>query len=460
MTCATIACLVVGWSSHKIAKRLTSGGATLSPVNRLALVHSVPQEYFTMTSSSLASHSDALSARAYAWMLTLTVVAGLELGLLLLDISPILPLVRQRYAVDYVAAGWAISVTLICHTLAVTFAGFIAGRTGPRPLLLTGLALGLISSVMRALAPTFLALLASRAVTGMGTGCIVVGGVTAITVLSPPRRRVRDQGYFGAAQQLGIMLTLLTAPVGVRQFGMAGYWEIFAGELAVVLLVFALTYPRRHPQAQHTTSSGAWLVAIARDGYGWLLSLTNMAGYGAFVGVTGWTASFLILRYHTSPAQTAVLSSGAALFAFIGRLAASPLLRVMNEHWLMGGFTALTALSLGAIPFAPNEQIASLLLLVFALGSSVPFGVVFGSIASRPAPAGVSRRIMMVMLNSNIAALALPLVIGYTVSLTNDFSVGFCLTAALVGLVALVILRSSLGQAPSVVTEAPAATTP
>lgn len=415
-----------------------------------------------MTSSSLAPHSDSqpgtassayeLSARAYAWMLTLTVIAGLELGLLLLDISPILPLVRQRFSVGYVAAGWAISVTLICHTVAVTLAGFIAGHTGPRPILLSGLSLVLVSAVMRALAPDFVTLLASRAVTGLGTGCLVVGGVTAITLLSPPNRRVRDQGYFGAAQQLGIMATLLTAPVGVHRFGISGYWEIFAGELAVVLLVFVLSYPRRYPQTQSVESSRGWLLAMASDRYGWLLSLTNMAGYGAFVGVTGWTASFLILRYHTSPSETALLSSGAALFAFIGRLAASPLLRVMDKHWIMSGFTALTAVSLAATPFAPNQQIAALLLLVFALGSSVPFGVVFGSIADRPAPAGVARRITMVMLNSNMAALTLPLVIGYTISFTNDYILGFCLTAALVAVVALVVLRSSLGQAPTVMT--------
>ncbi len=422
-----------------------------------------------MTSSSFAHHAEsqssaapaiqALNGRAYTVMLTITIIAGLEMGLLILDISPILPLVRQRFGVGYVEAGWAISAAIICHTLAVALAGFIAGRTGPRPLLLTGLALCLISTIMRALAPTFPVFVASRAVTGLGTGCIVIGGITAITLLSPVKRHVRDQGYFGAAQQLGIMLTLLIAPVGVARFGIPIFWGMFAGELALVLAACVLFYPRAHPQAQSPEPARAQPLAMARDRYGWLLSLTNMAGYGAFVGVTGWTSSFLITRYHTSPAQTALLASGAALFAFFGRLAASPLLRVMSQRWLMGGFTTITAISLAATPFAPNQQIAALLLLVFSLSSSVPFGVVFGSIANHPAPAGISRRIMLVAINSNAVALLLPLLIGYTVSLTNEFSLGFWLIAALVGLVAIVLLRSRMLQTPSATAGTPAAKT-
>ena len=405
--------------------------------------------------SSMAPATQPLSPRAYAVMLTLTIIAGLELGLLLLDISPILPLVRQRFGVGYVEAGWAISVTIICHTIAVALAGFIAGRTGPRPLLLIGLALALLSTIMRALAPNFPLFLASRAVTGLGTGCFVIGGVTAITLLSPPNRRVRDQGYFGAAQQLGIMLTLLMAPVGVGRFGIPLFWSLFTVELALVLVAYVLFYPRAHSQAPSDASADARPLAMARDKYGWLLSLTNMAGYGAFVGVTGWMASFLVARYHTSPGQTAFLTASATFFAFIGRLAASPLLRVMQARWLMGGFTAMTAISLAATPFAANPQIAALLLLVFSLSSSVPFGMVFGSVANRPAPAGVSRRILLVMLNSNIMALLLPLLIGYTVSLTSSFSVGFWLIAACVGLVALIILRSRLLQAPGAAPDAP-----
>lgn len=407
-----------------------------------------------MASSSLAPRSDSqagvtstapvLSARAYIWMLALTIIAGLEMGLLLLDISPILPLVRQRYEVSYIAAGWAISVTLVFHTLANVVAGLIAGRIGPRALLITSMAILSISSVMRALAPSFLALILSRAVTGIGTGFAVIGSITAITLLSPPYRRVRDQGYFGAAQQLGIMLTALTVPLGVQKFGIPLYWGLLASQLALVLLACVFWYPRLRPQV--ASAPRVRPLTVVHDRYGWLLALTNMAGYSVFVGVTAWAASFLVERYHTSPNQTALLASFAAFFSVVGRLAASPLLRVINVHWFVGGCIVFTAASLAAVPFAPNEQTATLLLLVFALTSSAPFGAIFGSIADRRAPAGVAARIMLVTINSNIVALTLPVLIGYIAALTNDFSVGFWFVAALTGLVAVVVLRSSLGR--------------
>lgn len=409
-----------------------------------------------MASSSLAplpdsqaneiSTASALSARAYAWMLVLTIIAALDMGLLLLDISPILPLIRQQYGVSYVAAGWAISVTIISHTVTTALAGFLASRVGPRALLVSGMTFLSISAVMRALASNFSVLIVSRAVTGVGTGCTIIGGLTAITLFSPPNRRVRDQGYFGGAQQLGIMLTSLTTPIGVHTFGIPLYWGLLATELMLLLVMYVLYYPRF--RSQISSAPRTHPLTLVRDRYGWLLALANMAGYSVFVGVTAWMASFLVERYHTSPSQTALLTSVALLFAVVGRVAASPLLHVMNVRWLIGGFVALTGASLAATPFAPNQQIAALLLLLFALGSSVPFGAIFGTIADRRPPAGVAQRIMLITISSNVAALLLPLLIGYTVALTNNFSVGFWFIATLIGVVAYVVLRSSLGRDP------------
>ncbi len=420
-----------------------------------------------MASSSLVPRSDSqagmastaavLSRRVYVWMLVLTIITGLEMGLLFLDISPILPLVRQRYGVSYVAAGWAISATIVFHTLSVAFSGLIAGRVGPRVLLISGTAFLAVSSIMRALAPSFLALIISRAVTGAGTGCIVIGGITAITLLSPHHRRVRDQGYFGGAQQLGIMLASLAVPIGVQTFGIPMFWGLLTSQLVLVLIACVVWYPRFHPQP--VSAQRARPLTALRDGYGWLLAIANMAGYSVFVGVTAWAASFLVERYHTSPSQTALLLSIATFFSVVGRVAASPLLRVIHVHWLVGGFVAFTSLSIAAVPFAPNQQIATLLLLTFALGSSVPFGAIFGSIATRRAPAGIAARIMLITINSNIVALTLPVLIGYIAALTHNFNAGFWFVAAFTGLAAVIVLRSSLGRDPAVPGKAQASVT-
>ncbi len=388
-----------------------------------------------------AASDSALSPRAYRWMLALTVFAGVEMGLLLLDISPILPLVRRQYAVSYVAAGWAISATLVSHTLTVALAGSIVGRIAPRVMMLTGLVLLTVSSVARALASNFVALIASRALTGIGTGSIIIAGVTAITLLSPPHRRVRDQGYFGAAQQLGIMLTLLVVPVTVPQLGNRVYWGLLAIELLLVLTICML----RFPSDRRASEPPRLRLGLLRDRYGWLLSLSNMCGYGVFVGVTAWMASYFVERFHTSPQQTALLTAFATLFACIGRLGASPLLRIMSAHWLIGAFVALTAVCLVAVPFAPTRELAAAVFLGFALGSNVPFGAVFGSIADHLPPSGLSPRIMLITINSNLVALFLPVTIGFAVSLTGGFSTSFWLVGGLVGVVAVMLLCSPVG---------------
>lgn len=399
------------------------------------------------TSSAERSLSPSLVARRrYRWMLALTAIGGLELGLLMLDISPVLPLVRQQFGVGYVDAGWAISATIIAHTCTIGVASMIVGRIGPRALLLGGTSLLAVSAIVRGLAPTFGVLIISRIITGLGTGSIGMAGLTSITLLSPAAYQVRDQGLFGATQQLGIMLALLTGPVVVPALGPMTYWGGFAAILVLMLVVFAISFPHISAATLRPSVPAAPRTVLF-DGYGWLLSLANMAGYGIFVGVTSWMATFLIERYHTPASMTAALAGGATLFAFVGRLATGTLARWLGVRRLIIGSVLAAGSSIGLAPLAPNPLVAGLLLLIFCCSSSVPFGAVFGSAPDRPAPGGVAQRFMLITVCSNCMALALPPVVGLTVHVTGGFLVGFWMIAGFAGAVALVLSRSTLGRA-------------
>jgi nitrate/nitrite transporter NarK len=398
------------------------------------------------TSSAERSSIPSVEARRrYRWMLVLSALGGLEIGLLLLDISPVLLLVRQRFGVSYVDAGWAVSATIIAHTCTLAVASMIVGRVGSRRLLLTGTSLLAVSAVVRGLAPTFAVLIISRVITGLGTGAVGIAGLTAISLLSPAEHQIRDQGLFGAIQQFGVMLTLLIAPLIVPTLGPLAFWGGLAAILVLLLVLGAIYFPRIPSEALRPAEPVKARVVLF-DKYGWLLTLTNMAGYGVFVGVTSWMATFLVERYHTPASTTALLAGGVTFFAFVGRMAAGALARLLGVRHMIIGFILATGGSIALAPLAPTVWGSAILLMIFSCSSSAPFGAVFGSAPDRPAPGGLAQRFMLIMVCSNLMALTLPPLIGYTVHVTGGFFVGFWLITGFTGAVALVLWRSMLGR--------------
>jgi nitrate/nitrite transporter NarK len=387
----------------------------------------------------------------HRWVMVIAILGGLQIGLLLLDISPVLPVIRHEFGVDHVAAGWAISATIISHTCSLAVAGMVEDRLGPRPLFIAGFSFMLGSVVLRAVAPTFWLLVLSRVITGFGTACIGIGSISAITLYSSAVTRIRDQGIFGGMQQFGIMVVQLTAPVSVVALGRQTYWLVLAAGIAITLILCLVYFPRGKPGTMFEATGH--MREVVTDRYGWILSIANMAGYGAFVGVTAWSASFLIERYGVTGAQTGWLTAGALAFGVLGRMTCGTIVGWMGTQRLIRSFVSLTALAIFLMPLAPVAGIAALFLLVFAWSSSVPFGAIFGSVPLRPAPGGMGRRIMLITISGNVLGLTLPPLIGYSIHVTGSFTPGFWLAGIFIGAAALVLMRTSLDAQPGTVIE-------
>lgn len=139
------------------------------------------------------------------------VTAGLLLGLALgaleaTIVATAMPTVIARLG-GLEHYSWVFSAYLLTSTASVPVWGRLSDLKGRRKLYLIGVALFLLGSVLAGAAQTMGQLVASRAVQGLGAGCIVPLAMTIIGEIYTLRERARMQGVFsgmwGVASILG-----------------------------------------------------------------------------------------------------------------------------------------------------------------------------------------------------------------------------------------------------------------
>jgi MFS family permease len=137
---------------------------------------------------------------AHALLLLLLVLSGLDQTLL----SAALPtIVRELGGAD--RASWVFTAFLVSSTVAIPVYGKLADRCGVRPLLLAASALFIAGEAACGAAPTMDALIAARAMQGLGGGGLMTLTLLAVSALSTLEERSVRLARIGAAYGLATM---------------------------------------------------------------------------------------------------------------------------------------------------------------------------------------------------------------------------------------------------------------
>jgi EmrB/QacA subfamily drug resistance transporter len=133
---------------------------------------------------------------------------------------------------------WVVTAYLLAATVVVPIYGKLSDIYGRRPALLTGIAIFVAGSVACALAPTMPALIAARALQGLGGGGLIALSQTIVGDAVSPRERGRYQGYFGAV----FATASIAGPVVGGVLAEHLHWSlIFWINLPLGLLAFAIS---------------------------------------------------------------------------------------------------------------------------------------------------------------------------------------------------------------------------
>lgn len=230
---------------------------------------------------------------------------------------------------------WLFSVYLLAQAVSVAVYAKLADTFGRKPVLLFGIALFLLGSVLCGLAWSMPALIAFRAVQGVGAGAVQPMSITIAGDIYTVAERAAAQGYIASVWAISSVV----GPTLGGVFSELGLWRwIFFVNVPLCVLAAGLILRNFHERVQRQEHRVDYLGSVLLTSGATLVILGVLEGGQAW----GWT----------SPTSIAVFVVGAALlgaFALAERRAAEPVVPpwVFTRRLLVT--TSLLALGVGAI---------------------------------------------------------------------------------------------------------------
>ena len=285
----------------------------------------------TTTASNLPIAPAAAKQR---WVLALTSVASLMVGLDILVVTTTLTTIHLKLGASLGELEWIINAYTLSFAVLLMTASALGDRFGRRRLFLAGLSLFTVMSAACALAPSIGWLIAARAVQGAGSAMIMPHAMALLSAAYPPQKRAKALGIFSGVTGLAILGGPMIGGAVVQ--GLSWPW-IFWLNVPIGLVVIPLAARKideSRGRPARLDAGGVVLVTAAALGLVWGLVRGNTAGWGspevlgALAGGVAATAAFvtwerrtpepmLPLRLFRSRSFSAGNAAGFAMYASI-----------------------------------------------------------------------------------------------------------------------------------------------
>ncbi|MCW2502193.1 MAG: major facilitator transporter, partial [Actinomycetia bacterium] len=138
------------------------------------------------------------------WALVIAGVAGFMAALDNLVVTTALPSIRADFGGSLSDLEWTVNAYTLTFAVLMMFGAALGDRFGRRRFFLAGLALFTAASAAAALAPGVGALIAARAVQGVGAAVLLPLTLTLLTAAVPVERRGMAYGIWGAVTGLAV----------------------------------------------------------------------------------------------------------------------------------------------------------------------------------------------------------------------------------------------------------------
>ncbi|MBA4809039.1 MFS transporter [Brevundimonas sp.] len=237
-----------------------------------------------------------LSTARKRWVLAATVLGS---SLTFIDGSALgvaLPAVQRDLAAGTAAVQWVSNAYLLTLGALVLIGGAAGDRFGRRLVFLIGVAIFALASIGCALAPTVEALVAGRAIQGVGAALLTPGALAVIGATFPPEERGKA---FGTWAGFGALTGMIGPLVGGWLADAADWRAIFWINVPLAILTAVVTLmatpESRDPDARGLDWLGAALAVAGLGALTWALTAAPDLGFGAPAIVAGLVGGSALL---------------------------------------------------------------------------------------------------------------------------------------------------------------------
>jgi EmrB/QacA subfamily drug resistance transporter len=232
---------------------------------------------------------------AQRWVLALASVGSFVVVLDLLVVATALTTIQRDLHASIEDLEWTVNAYTLSFAGLLMTSASLGDRYGRRRLFVVGLALFAVASIACALAPSVGALIAARAVQGVGAATVMPLALSLLNAAFPPERRGWALGVYGSVTGLAALL----GPVlgGVITQGLAWQWIFWLNvPVCLVAIPFVLTRIKEGlGQGTAVDLPGLALFTLATFGLVWGLVRANSAGWGSLEVVGALTAGAVLV---------------------------------------------------------------------------------------------------------------------------------------------------------------------
>jgi len=236
-----------------------------------------------------------MSARAATfWTFIVTSVAVFMVSLDNLVVTTALPVIKNDLGASLQGLEWTVNAYTLTFAVLLLTGAALGDRFGRKRMFLVGLAVFTLGSALAALAPSIGALIAARALQGVGGAIVTPLTLTILSAAVPPARRGLALGIWGGVSGLAVALGPVVGGAVVE--GLSWQWIFWINvPFGIALLPIAW---RRLTESRGPNRSldlpGLGLASIGLLGIVWGLVRGNEHGWTS-LGVAGPIAAGIVL---------------------------------------------------------------------------------------------------------------------------------------------------------------------